>query len=508
MKQHISELLDRLEPHELSALLSDTDVKASDPKLTKRILLKTRKHLPQKTKPRAKGRRAAVAVALSLLCLLFAVGMGVFAAEQKEYREAVSFFEAHDLPYESLTRSEIKRIFRDITEERFVYDKTADVIGQGIIKNSVDGYEIVPETPSPEEIKALWQKLNAALKNPTVPEGIRYSYRNEYVGSKPDGTGITLFDKAYLEIYDGETLLSSTPITDFPIDGFVTISDGVLVYGSTYRNSSLSSTHAYVAKITNDGKCRWQRKLSGEYKNEIIVAAMEEKSGNYAIFFRGNFVNLGFVRLGRSGKELTHEVTEIGSYGVSRAKETENGFLLQLWSYTADEYAKILKVLPDGTVSESYSYTHDTEQYFITDLIEYRGKIYLSAYATPKDSSPMHDYVFQNPTWDTSEGGSLKSEALNEIARDCHTAYLLVCNEKNGSVEEFYSVKASHEGFLSIDADGRLVWQVGQILSVYYSPMTSSFTFGISSRIIAYTFNENGTLLEEKKTNSIISFRR
>ncbi|MBR2987569.1 MAG: hypothetical protein IKC63_06070 [Clostridia bacterium] len=508
MKQHITELLDSLDTYELSALLSDTDVTEKDKALSKRIYKKTESRLFKKAKPCLTRRRAVLAVAFSVLCLLLAVGMGVFAAEQKEYREAVYFFEAHDLPYDSLTRSEIKTIYRDITEERFVYDKTADVIGQGIIKNSVDGYEIIPDTPSPEEIKSLWQKLNAVLKNPTVPEGIRYSYRNEYVNSKPDGTGISLFDKAYFEIYDGETLLSTTEITDFPIDDFVTVSDGVLVYGSTYRNSSLAPTHSYVAKINHHGKCEWQKALSGEYNTEFVVAAMEEKSGSYAIFFRGDFVNLGFVRLGRSGKELDRKITEIGNYGVACAKEAENGFLLQLWSIHTGEFAKILKVLPDGTVSESYSYTHDTERYYITDLIEYRGKIYLSAYATPKGASPMQDYAFQNPTWDSSEGGILTSEALNEIARDCHTAYLLVCNQKTGAVEEFYSVKASRDGFLSIDENGHLVWQVGQILSVIYSPMTSSFTFAGTSRIMVYTFDENGTLLEEKKTDGIISFRK
>ncbi|MBQ7364549.1 MAG: hypothetical protein IJW46_03000 [Clostridia bacterium] len=510
MNRRLSQLFDTLNAQELDTLLDGVQNPSIDKNTKKRIRKKAleKAAIPQRGAERRRWRHLKTFLPLSAaLLLVITVGIGAFAAEQKEYREALFFFEAHDLPYDSLTRSEIKEIYRDITEERFVYDKTADVIGQGMIKNSVDGYEIIPDTPSPEEIKVLWQRLSEALKNPATPEGIRYAYRNEYVNTKPDGTGIQVFDRAYFEIFDGETLISSTVITDFYIDSFVTVSDGVLVYGATDRNSSLQTTYAHIAKINNNGKLEWQRALSGDYHTEFVVAALEEKSGNYAVFFRGDFVNLGFVRLGKSGKVLTQKITEIGNYGVSRAKEVENGFLLQLWSAWTGEYAKILKVLPDGTVSESYSYTHPTEKYFITDFIEFNGKIYLSAYATPKDTSPMHDYAHSAPEWDTSDRGCFRSEGLNAVARESHTAYLLVCNKGTGTPEEFYSVKASRDGFLSVDENGNLVWQVGQILSVYYSPATSSFTFAGTSRIIEYTFSPSGTLLQEEKNKGFISFR-
>ncbi|MBO7503728.1 MAG: hypothetical protein J6U38_05110, partial [Clostridia bacterium] len=69
-------------------------------------------------------------VAVLVLAVTAGVIAGGFAiaAEAKEYKEAVSFFEDHGLSMEGLNRAEVKAVYRDITTNSFTYGKTAEVL--------------------------------------------------------------------------------------------------------------------------------------------------------------------------------------------------------------------------------------------------------------------------------------------------------------------------------------------------------------------------------------------
>ena len=53
-----------------------------------------------------------------------ALGGYAITAEAAEYREAVEFFEEHELSTEGLSREEIKKVYLDIKLQTFSYDKT------------------------------------------------------------------------------------------------------------------------------------------------------------------------------------------------------------------------------------------------------------------------------------------------------------------------------------------------------------------------------------------------
>ena len=69
--------------------------------------------------------RPILAVALCL-ALLLCLGGGTlaFAAEVKEYNDALVFFDTHGLSTEGLSRGEVKAVYRDITTQSFTFSKS------------------------------------------------------------------------------------------------------------------------------------------------------------------------------------------------------------------------------------------------------------------------------------------------------------------------------------------------------------------------------------------------
>ena len=181
-----------------------------------------------------------------------------------------------------------------------------------------------------------------------------------------------------------------------------------------------------------------------------------------------------------------------------------DGYLVQLWSYLDNEYAKIVKLDCDGNLTDAFSYGVDDAYYYITDMIEFNGSIYLSAYAVPKladeeqnaggryEIAAVLNYIHNKKVW------SIPSEELTPVLRDNYTAMLLVCNSSSGEPQEFYSVKGSLGGKLSVSGEGDLIWDVESITTSYYSPATSSFSIGGTCYVFRYTFDEWGALISQE----------
>ena len=170
---------------------------------------------------------------------------------------------------EGLTRGEIKEVYRDITTKSFTYSKTAEVIRNSISSDNIGGYEIVQDNPTPEDIENLWN-----YKNYTggfigaTQTGVHYKYHSEY--KEDESLGLEVHDKSYLEKYDGDNLLWSVSISDFWIEDYSTVSDGVIAYGRTDTWSSTQISHAWMAKIDLDGNLVWKHMLNNGFDDEYI----------------------------------------------------------------------------------------------------------------------------------------------------------------------------------------------------------------------------------------------
>ena len=147
-------------------------------------------------------------------------------------------------------------------------------------------------------------------------------------------------------------------------------------------------------------------------------------------------------------------------------------------------------------------------------MIEFDGRIYLSAYAVPRRSDAdqnagsryeidaILNYLFDNEIWEIS------SEELTPMVRDNYTAMLLVCDPTVGTPREFYSVKGSLGGKLSLSDSGMLLWDVQSITSTSFSPMTSAYTIRGECYVFRYTFDNTGALIQQDKTDEIAYYSR
>lgn len=449
------------------------------------------------------------------MVLMLSVCFGSFAivAEAKEYKAAVQFFNYYDMSTEGLTRGEIKAVYRDITTKSFTYSKTAEVIQNSISTNGVGGYEIMQDNPTPEDVENLWNYKNFTGRFVgSTQEGIHYRYRSEY---KEDADlGFEVHDKSYIEKYDGETLLWSVSVAEFWIEGYSTVSDGVIAYGRTDTWSSTQNSYAWLTKVDADGNIVWKQMLNNGFEREYIAEIVENTDGSYAVFSRGDLKNFCLSQYSADGKQVHFAKTEIGNYGIWNAAKFGEGYIVQLGSNMANEHAKIVKVDYDGTITDSFSYSSEDAYYYITDMIEFNGNVYLSAYAVPKladedqsaggrhEIAAVLNYLFDNDIWEIS------SEALTPMVRDNYTALLLVCDPIAGTPQEFYSVKGSLGSALSVSEKGELLWDVESITTTFFSPATSSFTIGGTSYVYQYTFDDSGLLISQEKTGEIANYRR
>ncbi len=467
-----------------------------------------------------KWGRAAACVALAA-----GVCFGSFAmvAEAKEYETAMEFFDENDLSTEGLTRAEIKAVYRDITTQSFTYGKTAEVIMNSISSEAVEGYEISQSDPTPEDVAKLWERVgNYFTDNYSYQarESIHYRYRNEYESSsvKDDITE----DMSYIQKYDGDKLIWSTPIPDFRIKGCTVVPDGVLVYGEIGKYYTIASgviikdsEHIWLAKVSSAGEVLWKKEVAAVYNNNSfinIVDVVENADGSYAIFTYEDGNCSRMMRYSISGEEISLIKLSLKGHRILDAARFEDGYVVRLGK--RDEKDKIARLDREGNITETFTYESDDSHYSIMDMIEFNGKVYLSAYAVPICDSEHQsfgsrgeidsilDYLFDKKKYEIS------SEELTPMVREKYTAILLACDPISGVALEVYSVDGSLGGELSLTESGELMWNVESITSTFFSLETSSFTIGGECSVYKYTFNKAGELLGQRKTDEITQYRR
>ena len=521
----------------------------------------------RKTRSKPAWRKWGAVAACIVLMVSVSVGAAAIAAEAKEYKAAVQFFNENGMSTEGLTREEIKAVYRDITTKSFTYSKTAGIILDSISSDYVGGYEIIQEHPTPEDIENLWYYKNYAGRFiVSEPEGDRYAYRYESI---EDDSGIKAEDRYYIEKYDGERCIWSVPISEFLIKGCCTVADGVVAYGrntgepgernvsariikldpdgnliwdQTLNHGSVPISEfliegcctvsdglvaygrntgepgernisARIIKLDPDGNLIWDQTLNHGFEDEYIAKIVEDTDGSYAVFSRGNLKYLCLSRYSSDGRQLFFSKSEIGNYGIRNAAKFGEGYLVQLMQGEQD---KIVKVDHDGTITDSFCFDSEDAYYYITDMIEFNGKICLSAYAVPgpadQEEVPIVSHyelaAVKDALYCNGHFTEVTCEELTPLVRDNYTAMLLVCDPDTGTPQKFYSVRGSFGSRLSVNDRGELVWDVESIASAFWSPTTSSYTIDGTCHIFRYTFNDSGLLTAQEKTGETVYWRR
>ncbi len=440
-------------------------------------------------------RWGAVAACLVLL-LSLGFGTYAYAMEAKEYNTALEFFEEYDLPTEGLTRIDIKKIYWDITTKSFTYSKTAEVIINSLSTEQIGGYEIFQKEPTPETVEKMWEYKN---KNGWFPpfktepiSSIRY---NEYPEYRTDSEGHLEFDKSIVEKYDGDTLIWRVSFPEFYAWGHQAVSDGVIVYGRE-REWSNWQTDQWIAKFDEDGNRLWmlEQVPIGE-----INAVLENADGSYAVF-----TWKGLVQYTADGEEISFQKGCGVGRSFKKAVHFGDGYLIVYGE------SHLLRTDSQGNVIGDFAYSTEDAFYSFNDVIEYGGKIYVSAYAVPKENtegsrgelSKILQYLHENMTY------PFPGEEITPMMRENYSAVLLICDPDVGTPEAFYSVKGSMGGALSYTEDGNLCWNVNDITSSYYSPATSSYSFLLFCTVFQYEFDHTGVLVNRIETDNVTSISK
>ena len=449
-------------------------------------------------KPSHRIRWGALAACLALVVIIGSTAFA-FVAEAAEYKNAVAFFEENGLSTEGLSRSEVKAVYRDITQKTFSYGKTAEVIQQAI-----PGWEIQQHEPTPEELAALWDKN--VWMNSISEKGISYRIDSQYVFDEK--RGFEVFEKSILECYQDGKMLWSAEFKDFYINDYAFTKEGTALWGQ----SVIFSSSGWIALVDEEGNIAWQRRLDHGFKHEYVASMLANGDGTWAVISRGDTKYICLSCYDADGKELSFHKTEVGNYGIRNAARLGDGYIIQLWNQFSGDTALLYKMDREGILTDSFSYEEDDFDYYITDMAEFGGHVYLSAYAVPKqqDEGGRHeiaailDYIF------SKEGGGwdISAEELTPIVRDNYTAMLLICDPEGGAPKTFYSVKGSLGGDLSVNTSGQLEWNVESITTTFFSPATSSFSIGGNCAVFCYTFDTEGNLTGQTDTGSSVPYRR
>lgn len=440
------------------------------------------------------------------------------AAEAKEYNAAVDFFEQNGLSAEGLSREDMKAVYRDITTNRFVNDKTAEVI-----RRSVPGVEILQHEPTPEELSAFW---NSNINNwSDAHTNTAVEYRTDY--KFKSGGEYDVLDKITVEcLRNGETLWT----TDFPalgkewgddelyIDNCVMTSVGTAVWGQIthWRDVTESSkgndlTYSWIARIDDRGCKLWEQELEHGFDHEYIKAVLDNGDGTLAVISYGDFKYLCLSQYDKDGNELSVTKTNFNHISnVLNVVHLGDGYLVHLATNVNNGHAHLAKLDRTGNVTDNFVYKSEECDYYITDMTEFEGNVYLSAYAVPNQTdeggrneiADILDYMFSKENW-----YEISSEELTPMVRDNYTAVLLLCDPDGGEPKTFYSVKGSLGGAITVEED-QLKWNVESVVSASFSPYTNSFSVCGACSVYRYSFDKSGILTGYEDTGEVTQYAR
>ena len=512
MKKRLDDLFDEASAKELDTLMEN---KSFSVPLDDAVLARIEKQTLEKSglaAARAKKRvvkRALLLAATFALLFAMAFGGAVFATEQKEYREALAFFEEYDLSTEGLTRGEIKKVYRDITLRRFTYSKTAEVIEKSVWTLRIEGVEILQNDPTPEELEEIWERVRKGTGtdhshvSAEADNGVRYEI---------------LRDEALdlIECYEDGKLCWSLELTlkSERCIALHSLADGLIAenqYDEILANGR-KETKYRIVRINSQGDVLWDY-VTDESKIERSVDCFDDDDGCVTVLFETWEVENGrgasyfnVKRFDAGGNLSVAYRNHLGGTVKKASRRDDGGYLLIVSEgFTND----IVTTDTSGRLIDRFGYSDGDWNCVIRDVIEYDGKIYFTADITPTKGAAYREYARKT----FKDGGT--DEKLLKLVRDHYTATLMVCNPNDGVPRECYTQKGAETGPLSINEAGVLIWDVKSIVTVSYarvelghegSSMRINELFLGQCYVYQYAFDTDGKLLGQIQTERVEPF--
>ena len=195
---------------------------------------------------------------------------------------------------------------------------------------------------------------------------------------------------------------------------------------------------------------------------------------------------------------------------VRRTAPLSSGWLVEVCVRDPGEYngykTVFLRLNGEGEVVQQFAYDDAEREYSVRDMIEYGGKIYLSATARPVDSKLYDGLEDMLQSDDLTLLWSGYTDLWRDRAREEFSAVLLELDSATGTPEQFFTVGGAFAGGLGTDEDGQLTWSVGRIVACGFSPATSAYSLYGAVRRYDYTFDSDENLLTQERTDRFGGF--
>lgn len=329
-------------------------------------------------------------------------------------------------------------------------------------------------------------------------------------GEPRDVVSFNMTDGNHIECLRDGKLLWTAKFLDRYVSGASYTSSGAAVWG---RDKSFDS--AWLARVDDRGNILWKNWLKHGFEDEYVVDVMEDEDGVWAVISRGDLVYLCFSRYDSDGNNLYLRKNFRGNEGIWDAARLGDGYLVQISTPLERETARVAELDRHGRVVGEFTIEGDGSRYYtLVDMIEFEGKAYLSAYATPElyewetfhgaqaETIRILDEIHHRDSWE------IPDEELTELVRKNYTAVLFVYDPTDGSREIVHSVDESLGGSLAVNRSGELEWNTERAVTTRYSPMTSSFFIIGECEVTRYTFGTDGALVGRKDTGERTVYRK
>ncbi|MBR3382295.1 MAG: hypothetical protein IKG85_04575 [Clostridia bacterium] len=518
MKKKFSEIMDELSPEEADKLICGIE-ESSDEVTNERLLqLVNERITPAKPRARRSLPKKAVVWMIAAAAVLISLGIGTyaFAADAAEYREAKEFFMENGLDTEGLTRGEIKAIYRDITTERFVYGKTAEVIAHNMMTNSVPGWEILNKDPSAANVQNAWEIGRTAYLN-----SIHYYCDYERADYEENGMLHLKMGESTIKKVIGDR--DNEPIWTFKTDKMriywgQEVSHGVLCAGVMAKEDVVpidgeddyyEKASPAIIKLDNDGQLVWFAQWDNDWVEEKISGIFENSDGSLTVLSQGcdrenERYSLCVSRIDPTGKYLGTTVNPTEEVWVCDIacdlNDFGGGYIAILYGLDEEmnHYQSVVRIAPDGRLTDEFSYDMGENGFDLIDAAIVDEKIFISC--NRKDVSITDEYFGE----DTPMGFTV--DDFTEPAREARTAVLLVCDPNEGKPSVFYEVKGAFGAELETDDDGQMIWAVNRIESARFVVRSGLYPVDGVTRRIELTFDRGGNLVKKTETDELKHF--
>ena len=473
---------------------------------------------------RRRLRRIVAAAACLVLAAGFAFGGRAYAAEAKEYRAAVAFFQENDLDTEGLTRAELKAVYRDLTTESFSLDETLLVLERSLHADRVEGYDISQGESDPADVEALWNYKRLNIGDGKYAPYLPWACGSHYAAGYDEGGTLILDPQSVTRYEDGRPVWSVT-LRQLTIGDLCPLPDGVLVWGDARaqdpdeagQTRSGGQVAGVVAKISKEGELLWQLQLdSGDLPCGGVLAAADNDDGTYAVLSKAYDTvtdeHLRFLLTVGSDGQIVRRIPAYGTEVLSMVRKMvrlDGGYLLI--GNTPGEANYLVRLAADGSSSRINAFNQEGLCYHFTDMISDGSRVWLSGYSMASDEDDVGPLTRAVRDRMAEIGASeIDRGELTDMTRQYYGAVLLILDHAESRPQVFFSLRGAIGRGLSSGADGSLVWEVERIDSADFQgkeARSDGIDFVMcATRIFRYSFGADGSSLHREDTGQYSAF--